>query len=274
MKESEENYNPKGMGHGRVKRIKRTWDFLCVSSDGKILHFSKISRKVSIAAFACSIIIVFSSVLSYFFVNQRKELVMLTAKFISMETRLQDVSRERDEFAAKIALVEKSAIAKSDKSKDKDQGSDQKTKVSEEQEQKSVPMAVVNDSSLILDGSSAKRSKGSSLVLRLHLKSTLGEQAQVKGYIYSALMPSSDSDPSKWKLNPGVNLKDGVPEAPDKGQYFSIKGEKEITLKLKSSDSFKAVKVFIFDDKGKSLAQNVFQIEEAPRKEKKKSRRK
>ena len=47
-----------------------------------------------------------------------------------------------------------------------------------------------------------------------------------------------------------------------------------MTIRLKAGDASKAVKIFVFDEKNKIVIDEVYQIEEAPKKEKKKSRRK
>lgn len=272
-KDLEDKNRSVDMGQGRVKKIKRTWDFLCVSTDGRIIHFSNISGKLSAFCAVCLVVLIFSVVLTGFYIYQRKEFVMLTAKFIDLEGRFQDVSKERDEFAAKIALSEK-------KSSDQPvipkapQQDDKISKNTENVETSPKADAMTDASDLQISDFSARRGGGSVVNLRFNLKSKTGSQALVKGHIISALMPSPESESSAWKLSPDMKLKDEKPESPEKGQYFSLKGDKEITVRLKASASFKAVKVFVYDDAKKSFAENVVKIEDAPKKEKKKQKRK
>lgn len=277
MSDSIDN-NMNNFGPSRVKKLKRTWDFICVSNDGKVLHFSKISSKVKICIFVFFLAVLFASSLSYLYMKERKELTLLTAKFISIETNLQDVSRERDELAAKMALAEKNSKEVTEKKVDSEKNV--KAKAPEEpaplkNDDAKNPKNNESENQALLDiGSfSAKRSGNSSVNLRFNLKAKNDVQKLNKGYIVSALMPSLDSAASSWKISAG-ELKNGTPDNPEKGQVYSFKGEKEITIRLKASDASKAVKVFVFDENKKVLIDEVFQIEEVRKTEKKKSRRK
>lgn len=272
------NNNKDDFGHGRVRKLKRTWDFICVSNDGKVLHFSKISTKVKSFAFISFLIFIYCCAMTYLYMNERNELALLTTKFIGIETNLQDVSRERDEMAAKMALAEKNSkeiivkpveIEKSGKNQKSEDASPEKTDV----EKNSNSNESVSQDFLDIADFSAKRGKGSSVNLRFQLKAKNDVQKTNKGYIVSALMPSSDSPAASWKLSAG-ELNKGVPANPEKGQFYSFKGEKEVTIRLKAGDASKAVKIFVFDEKNKIVIDEVYQIEEAPKREKKKSRRK
>jgi len=272
------NKNLKDFGSDRVKKLKRTWDFICVSNDGRVLHFSKISTKVKLASFFFLGIAVFASAACYLYIKEREALALLTAKFINLETNMQDVSRERDEVAAKMALAEKpfkdssEKIAEAEKNLKNMKGEEPVSAKSDE-ENNAKNNEPISQSALGIDSFSAKRSKGSAVSLRINLKAKNDTQKLNKGYIVIALMPSPDSAESSWKLSAGV-LKNSIPDSPNKGQFYSFKGEKEITIRLKSAASSKAVKVFVFDENKKVVLDEVYQIEGAPKVEKKKSRRK
>lgn len=278
MSDPIDNNNLKNFGPGRVKKLKRTWDFICVSNDGRVVHFSKISRKVKAGVFFFFLALIFASAVSYLYVKERKELTLLTAKFIDLETNLQDVSRERDEMAAKMALAEKNSKDSSEKplaaeKNLKNQQNQEPVQVKSEEEKSPKNNESATQALLDIVNFSAKRSKGSSVNLRFNLKAKNDAQKLNKGYIISALMPSSDSAPSSWKISEG-DLKNGIPDNPEKGQFYSFKGEKEITIRLKAADASKAVKIFVFDENKKVAIDGVFQIADAPKTEKKKSRRK
>lgn len=278
MSDSVDNIKMKDFGHGRVKKLKRTWDFICVSNDGRVLHFSKISRKVKICGFFFFLTVIFASAVSYLYIQERQGLALLTAKFISLETNMQDVSRERDEMAAKMALAEKSSMDFSEKRVDseknlKNQKSEESVPLKIDEEKNANVNNSVSQVALGIDSSSAKRSKGSAVNLRINLKAKNDAQKLNNGYIITALMPSLDSAESSWKLSAG-DLKNGIPDNPGKGQFYSFKGKKEITIRLKAADAAKAVKVFVFDENKKVVIDDVIQIGEAPKVEKKKSRRK
>lgn len=274
MADFSDNNSLSGSGSGRIKKYKRTWDFVCVSNDGKIIHFSRISRKVAASAFVFALIIIYSSVLSFFYIKEKKELTILTSRFINMEASLQDVSRERDGIAAKLAMAEanvepqagnKSVPEINQKNIKKEDLATEKMETSVS-ENSGTPG---NNVDLAIENFSARRINASSVNLRFVLKSTSDIAKQYKGYIVSAIMPSGESSPSAWKFAKGIVHKDGIPENPEKGHYYVMKGEKEITVRLKADSSSKAVKTIVFDDRKNVLAEGVIQIESASVKPKK-----
>ena len=87
-------------------------------------------------------------------------------------------------------------------------------------------------------------------------------------------MPSADSPASTWKLSAG-DMKNGFPDAPDKGLSYNFKSEKEITVRLKSNGGSQAVKVFVYDETKKVAAEKIVEITETKQStSKKKSKRK
>lgn len=263
---------------GRVKRLKRTWDLLFVSNDGRVVHFSKVSTKVRFFVFLMVASFVSAMLTGYLFVKEKKALSALTAKYSDLEENHQDVSRERDSMAAKLALAEKSLKQPVEKNliQDKDQKfqklqDNQQSKADDSKEKQASSIPVSN--SVMIDELSAKRS-GGGVNIRLLLKSADSSQAQNKGYIIAALMPSADSPASTWKLSAG-DMKNGFPDAPEKGLSYNFKSEKEITVRLKSNGGSQAVKVFVYDETKKVAAEKIVEITETKQStSKKKSKRK
>lgn len=255
----------------RIKKHKRTWDFICVSNDGKVVHFSTISRKVAVASVFFAVLIIFSSVLSFFYIRQKKELTVLTSRFIGMEAALQDVSRERDGIAAKLALAEGKAegpVPLMGKKPEVNQDNGRKEEIiTPEKTQVPAPQPSMeqNSSLLAVDSFSAKRINSDSVNLRFMLKSKVpDEKTQYKGYIVAASMPSESSPASSWKFPKGINNNNGVPDNPEKGHYYVMKKEKEITVKVKADSSTKTLKIFVFDESKNIMAEGIAQIEGSP----------
>jgi len=278
VSDSIENNNLKNFGASRVKKLERTWDFICVSNDGKVLHFSKISKKVKICGFLFFLAVILASAVGYLYMKERKELAILTAKFIGLETNFKDVSRERDEMSAKMALAEKKmkelpekqvAVEKNIKSQQTVEPVQIKTEEAKNAKtNESLPQAFLG-----IDNFSARRGKGSVVNLRFNLKAKNDAPKLSTGYIIAALMSSPEAAASTWKLSAGI-LKNGIPNSPEKGQFYSFQNEKELTIKLKAGDTAKAVKLFVFDDNKRVVIDEVFQIVEASKTARKKSRRK
>ncbi len=193
----------KNNSRSRVKKFRRIWDFVCVSNDGRVFHFSKISRLITFSVFLMFLLTVYSGVLSWFYLLDRKNLQILTENYIETEHKLQDVSRERDSAVAKLALAgepEKKDLPVSEKPAQSVMKVEPALPAPAEEKTVQGENQIVSNG-VTLENFSAKKSKGNGLNIRFSVKPKTDEKI-LKGYIFSALMPDSESPSSKWKIFP------------------------------------------------------------------------
>lgn len=110
-----------------------------------------------------------------------------------------------------------------------------------------------------------KDASNGDLLVRFDIRNTSKTPGDVSGRIFT-LLKSDDNDQSKWLVVPSSNLKDGVPAEYRKGQYFSIAHFKPVKFRIKNKkdpDLFKKASIFIFNNQGALIFEELISITEA-----------
>lgn len=110
-----------------------------------------------------------------------------------------------------------------------------------------------------------KDSTSGDLLVRFDIRNISKKPGEVSGRIFTVLKPDSQIE-SQWLVIPNAPLKDGIPSLFKKGQYFSIAHFKPVKFRIKNQsgpDSFKKASIFIFNNQGNLIFENLIDITEA-----------
>lgn len=102
------------------------------------------------------------------------------------------------------------------------------------------------------------------LMVRFDIRNISKKAGGVSGRIFTVLKPDTD-DPETWRVVPAVSLKDGIPQQPKKGQYFSIAHFKPVQFRIKNAsdpDFFQKAAIYIFNDQGDLIFERLIDITE------------
>ncbi len=102
------------------------------------------------------------------------------------------------------------------------------------------------------------------LMVRFDIRNISKETGGVSGRIFTVLKPDTD-DPETWRVVPPVSLKNGIPQQPRKGQYFSIAHFKPVQFRIKNASDpefFQKAAIYIFNDQGDLIFERLIDITE------------
>jgi hypothetical protein len=103
------------------------------------------------------------------------------------------------------------------------------------------------------------------LLVRFDIRNISTEPGDVSGRIFTVLKPDNEID-SKWLVVPNSRLISGIPSEFKKGQYFSIAHFKTVKFRIKNNsdpDFFKKASIFIFNNQGEVIFEDLIDITEA-----------
>ncbi len=103
------------------------------------------------------------------------------------------------------------------------------------------------------------------LLVRFDIRNISKNPGDVSGRIFTVLKPENKIE-SQWLVVPTAPLKNGIPSAYRKGQYFSIAHFKPVKFRIKNQsdpDFFKKASIFIFNNQGDLIFEKLIDVTEA-----------